>query len=261
MVQTSERSAQPGSAEVRALAVEFEGRSAEDVVRWVLETFGDRAALCSSFQAEGMVLLDMAHRIDPNVRVFTVDTGRLPQETHDLIDRVRDHYGISVEVHFPDPADVADMVRENSANLFRRSVSFRLLCCELRKANPVARALEGLDAWITGLRRSQSPTRAAIDKLEVDDAHGGIVKANPLADWEPDQVWDYIRTRDVPYNALYDSGYTSIGCAPCTRPVTPGEDLRAGRWWWEKKGTPKECGIHGSPAPANNGREPQSPPS
>ena len=230
-----------------ALAAEFESRSAEDLVRWALDTFGERCGLSTGFQVEGMVLLDMAHRIDPDVRVFTVDTGRLPQETYDLIDRVRDHYGISVEVHRPDDEDLTEMVSRHGVNPFYRRVSLRLLCCEVRKVKPMAGVLEGLDAWMTGLRRSQSPTRAEVAKIERDEAHGGIVKINPLADWAPDQVWDYIRAHQVPYNALYDEGYTSIGCAPCTRAIEPGQDLRAGRWWWET-GTPKECGIHMNPA-------------
>jgi len=135
------------------------------------------------------------------------------------------------------------MVTKHGINPFYRSVSLRLLCCEIRKVNPLNRALSNLDAWVTGLRRAQSGTRTGTAKLEVDASHGGIIKVNPLADWSEGQVWDYIRANDVPYNALYDKGYTSIGCAPCTRPTQPGEDPRAGRWWWEN-GVPKECGIH-----------------
>ena len=231
-------------SQVRELAVEFESKSAEEAVRWTIETFGARAALCTSFQAETMVLLDMAHRIDPSARVLTIDTGRLPEETYDLIDRVSERYGIAVEVLYPDHSELEEMVGGHGVNPFYRSVSLRLLCCEIRKVNPMKRALRDLDAWISGLRRDQSGTRATIDKIELDEAHDDIVKVNPLADWSQDRVWDYIRAHDVPYNHLYDRGYTSIGCAPCTRPTEPGEDPRAGRWWWEK-GIPKECGIHG----------------
>ena len=253
IVQTAEETKQDLLAtDVQALASEFEARSAEDVLRWALETHGNRIALCTSFQAEGMVLLDMAYRIDPDVRVFTIDTGRLPQETYDLIDRVREHYGTSIDVHYPDSEELSEMVETHSINLFRRSVSLRLLCCEARKVKPLNRALTGLDAWVAGLRRSQSATRAAVAKIELDENHDGILKLNPLADWDIDQVWEYIRAHDVPYNDLYDQGYTSIGCAPCTRAIEPGEDVRAGRWWWET-GATKECGIHLSPGMRNGG--------
>lgn len=230
-------------SEVQELAARYEGKSAEDVLRWMLETFGASAAICTSFQIEGMVVLDIAHQIDPNVRVFTIDTGRLPDETHDQIDRVREYYGIPIEVYYPDQRELEQMVTRHGVNPFYRSVSLRMLCCEIRKTHPLNRALKGLDAWATGLRRSQSDTRSAISKIELDEAHGGIIKINPLADWSEEQVWQYIRANQVPYNELYDKGYTSIGCAPCTRATQPGEDPRAGRWWWET-GVPKECGIH-----------------
>ena len=230
-----------------ALAAEFEQSSAEDVIAWALRRYGQRLAISTSFQAEGMVILDLAHRIDPRVRVFTVDTGRLPEETYRLIDRVRERFGIAVEVFYPGRDELAEMARARGVNPFYGSVSLRLLCCNIRKVEPVDRALKDLDAWVSGLRRTQGETRAATAKVESDAAHGGIAKVNPLADWTYEQVWEYIRANDVPYNELYDQGYTSIGCAPCTRPVQPGEDLRAGRWWWEN-GMPKECGIHLGPA-------------
>ena len=247
-------------SEAQRWGAEWESRSAEDVTRWALDTFGPRVAISTSFQADSMVVLDMAHRIDPGVRVLTVDTGRLPQETYDLIDRVRERYGIAVEVYYPDQDRLRELVSTYGANLFHRSVSLRLLCCEARKVDPLNLALAGLDAWITGLRRSQSSTRSGIGKIEADPAHGDIVKVNPLADWSDEQVWSYIRANDVPYNALYDKGYTSIGCAPCTRPTQPGEDPRAGRWWWEV-GIPKECGMHmslngGTPHSKNESGEP-----
>ena len=216
---------------------------AEDVMGWAMDAFGSRIAISTSFQAEGIVAIDLAHQIDPGVRVLTVDTGRLPQETYDLIDRVREHYGISVEIHYPDQDHLSSMTTKYGTNSFYNSVLQRLRCCEIRKVDPLKIALGGLDAWITGLRRSQSETRANIPKVAIDLSKGDIVKVNPLADWSSDDVWDYIRTRGLPYNFLYDQGYTSIGCAPCTRPIESGEDPRAGRWWWEN-GTPKECGIH-----------------
>lgn len=229
--------------EIAELALAYEERGPQDVLCWTLERFGSRAALCTSFQADGMAILDMAWRINPKVRVFTIDTGRLPQETYDLLDRVREKYGIEIEVYFPDATQVESIVRRHGTNLFYRSVQLRLLCCEARKVLPLRRVLATLDAWVTGLRRDQSATRATIRKIEIDHDHGGLVKVNPLADWTQNKVWDYLRAHDVPYHPFYDQGYTSIGCAPCTRPTNPGEDPRAGRWWWEKE-TPKECGLH-----------------
>lgn len=226
-----------------ALAVAFEDRSPEELLRWAIGRFGRRLAIATSFQAEGLVVLDLARRIDPGVRVLTVDSGRLRQETYDLIDRVRERYRIPVEIHLPEAAELAHFSAEHGTNPFYRSLELRIRCCEIRKVAPLARALTGLDAWITGQRRDQTSTRRTIRKVERDAAHGGIVKLNPLADWSDDQVWSYLRANDVPYNALYDQGFTSIGCAPCTRPTNPGEDPRSGRWWWEGE-APKECGMH-----------------
>ena len=218
--------------------------TAEDVLAWGVKTFTPRIALASSFGAEDVVLIDMLTRIDRTARIFALDTGRLPTETHAAIDAIRERYGVAVEVFFPRSEPVEAMVRERGVNLFYRSVDDRKWCCGVRKVEPLGRALFGLDAWITGLRREQAVTRASVPKAEVDTDHGGIVKLNPLADWSWDQVWAYIRAHDVPYNALHDQGYPSIGCAPCTRSVAPGEDLRAGRWWWEQAAAAKECGLH-----------------
>lgn len=229
--------------EIEDLAATFEDRPPEDLLRWAIERFGPRLALATSLQADGMVVLDIARRIDPNIRVITVDSGRLRQETYDLIDRVRDHYGIAIEVHAPEAADISAFVGEHGVNPFYRSLELRVRCCEIRKVAPLTRALVGMDAWITGQRRDHARTRRTIRKVELDAAHGGIVKLNPLADWTEDRVWTYLRANNIPYNALYDQGYTSIGCAPCTRPTEPGEDPRAGRWWWEGA-APKECGMH-----------------
>lgn len=229
--------------EAGELAVEFDTESPQTVIEWVLGRWHPRVAICTSFQAEGMVLLDMAWRINPQVRVFTVDTGRLPQETYDIIEAVRDRYKIDVEVHFPDARHIEGMVRRYGPNLFYKSVEARLLCCKLRKVEPLRGVLDDLDAWITGLRREQWASRANIRKIEIDHDHGGLAKISPMADWTHDEVWEYIRSHNVPYHQLYDQGYTSIGCTPCTRLTKPGEDLRAGRWWWEKN-APKECGIH-----------------
>jgi thioredoxin-dependent adenylylsulfate APS reductase len=190
-----------------------------------------------------MAILDMAWRIDPEVRLFTVDTGRLPQETYDVMETVRQRYGIEVEVYFPDARQVEAMVRRHGPNLFQKSVEARLHCCNVRKVEPIRGVLEVLDAWITGLRRDQWASRANIRKIEIDHDHGGLAKINPLADWTLEEVKEYNEAHDVPVHPLYAKGFTSIGCAPCTRATREGEDPRAGRWWWETN-APKECGIH-----------------
>jgi thioredoxin-dependent adenylylsulfate APS reductase len=208
-----------------------------------LDTFHPKLALSSSFSTEDATLIDMLWKMNPKFRVFTLDTGRLNQETYSLIDRIRTRYDVQVEVYYPNTVAVEKMVREHGMNLFYESVAHRRLCCNVRKVEPLMRALNGLDAWITGLRRGQGVTRMEVKKVEIDEAHGNIVKVNPLADWSDKQVWDYVKKNNVPYNALYDEGYTSIGCEPCTRPIKPGEDIRAGRWWWESPDE-KECGLH-----------------
>jgi phosphoadenosine phosphosulfate reductase len=230
--------------EIGEIALELDDKEPQEVIAWALDTFGDRIAVVTALQAEGMVVLDMAYQLKPDIRVITVDTGRLPQETYEFLDRVREHYpDARFEVLFPDYREVEAMVRRHGVNLFYKSVPLRLLCCHTRKVRPLLRALQNLDAWFTGLRREQWASRANIKKVELDHDHGGIVKVNPLADWTKEEVWDYIRENGVPYHPLYDKGYTSIGCAPCTRPIQLGEDDRAGRWWWEVN-APKECGIH-----------------
>jgi phosphoadenosine phosphosulfate reductase len=224
----------------------FETWDAERILGWSIEQFHPRLVLSASFGApEGMVLLDLMHLIEPGVRVFTLDTGRLPQATHDLIDRVRDRYGVEVEVVFPDPADVVEMVRRDGQNLFYESIEKRKLCCRIRKVEPMRRyfATAGVDAWIAGLRRGQGVTRHEANRVEIDETHGGIVKVNPLVDWTLERVWDYVRDHNVPVNRLHKQGYPSVGCDPCSRAIQPGEDIRAGRWWWENPET-KECGIH-----------------
>jgi thioredoxin-dependent adenylylsulfate APS reductase len=217
-----------------------------DVLRWTYERFR-RPVVVASFQVESGVLIDMATRVSDRVEVLTLDTGRLPQETYDVIDRFRERYpSIRISVESPDPDALGDLADRHGANPFYRSVELRRLCCDVRKVQPLARALRGHDAWITGLRRDQGPTRAATPVLAEDAAHGGIAKVAPLASWSSEQVWEYVRSRGVPHHALYDRGYTSIGCAPCTRPTAPGEDERAGRWWWERDEA-KECGLHWTP--------------
>ena len=217
----------------------------EAILAWALAAFGERVALCTSFQADGMVILDMAWRLDPRLRVFTIDTGRLPPETYDFMEAVRRRYGLALSVVLPAADEVEAMVGRHGVNLFRDGVPLRRTCCDVRKVRPLARALDrlGLDAWITGLRRDQAASRAGTRAVAVDQAHGGRLKINPLAGWTEGDVRTYLSANDVPRHPLYARGYGTVSCAPCTRAVAPGEDARSGRWWWEGSG-PKECGLH-----------------
>ena len=200
------------------------------------------AALASSLSAEDMVLTDAIARAGLPIGIFVLDTGRLHADTLDLIRQIKTGYGINVSVYQPDPASVVEYVRFHGRDAFYGSVELRNRCCEIRKVEPLRRALAGKRAWITGQRREHSAGRAQLAERELDAAHG-IEKFNPLAAWSEAEVWHYLGEHGVPYNRLYDQGYRSIGCAPCTRPVQPGEDIRAGRWWWEQAET-KECGLH-----------------
>lgn len=227
--------------------------NAEEVLRWGLRTF-PRIAFASSFGAEDVAVIDLLSKADPEhrVKIFTLDTGRLHEETYEVMDQIREKYGIRISAYFPDREAVEQLERERGFYSFRQSVENRKECCGIRKVEPLRRALAGMDAWITGLRREQSVTRTDLPKVETDSSHGGIAKLNPLADWTTRQVWDYIQKHQVPYNRLHDMNFPSIGCSPCTRAIRPGEDIRAGRWWWE---TPehKECGLHIQP------RQPKEP--
>ena len=214
-----------------------------DALKWAYETFGDKIAKASSFGAEDSVVTDMIIKINPKARFFTLDTGRLNQETYDVMDTISKKYKIKFEVLFPDRDAVEEMVREKGINLFYESVENRKLCCEIRKVRPLNRILSSLDAWVTGLRRDQNQNRSKSSMVEIDHLHGGIIKINPIIDWSWENVMSYIKDHELPYNKLLDKNYPSIGCEPCTRPVKPGEDLRAGRWWWESD-THKECGLH-----------------
>ncbi len=217
--------------------------TAQEVLSWALAEFGDSLAISTSFQKEGMVVIDMAARINPRVRVFTIDTGRLPEETHQMMETVRQRYGIPVEIVFPEASEVESMISTHGPNLFYREVALRKLCCHIRKVRPLERKLATLRAWVVGLRRSQMESRAQTQKVESRD---GIVKISPLADWSKQEVEDYIRQHSVPIHPLYAKGFPSIGCGPCTRATFDCEDERAGRWWWEQD-EEKECGIHIAP--------------
>jgi phosphoadenosine phosphosulfate reductase len=230
--------------EAGELSIEFEGAEPQALLEWAIQEFSPRIGISTAFQIDGVALIDMAYEIDPNVKIFSVDTGRLPGETYDLIEALRGRYpGLNLELLSPDAGQIQRMVGRHGPNLFFSSVDKRLLCCNIRKVQPLTRHLAGLDAWITGLRRDQWASRTDIRKVEIDHDHGAIVKLNPLAEWTEDEVWEYVREHEVPTHALYEQGYTSIGCAPCTRAIEASEQARAGRWWWESN-APKECGIH-----------------
>jgi adenylyl-sulfate kinase len=222
----------------------FEAAEASDILSWAIDTFGEAFAIATSFQKEGMVIVDLATRISAGVRVFTLDTGRLPDETYQMMETVRQRYGIAVEIVFPEREEVEELVAIHGPNLFYASVPARQRCCDARKVRPLDRKLETLEAWATGLRRDQGETRSAIPKVER--GANGRVKICPLADWSAPRVEEYLARHDVPVHPLYARGYTSIGCAPCTRAVEAGESERAGRWWWEEDAK-KECGIHFAP--------------
>lgn len=202
------------------------------------------AVFASSFGAEDMVLTHLIATTGANIRIITLDTGRLPKETHELMQRSRRELGFRLATYVPIAEIVEDFVDRNGENAFYDSVELRKRCCYLRKVEPLNRALVGAKAWLTGMRREQAASRGEL-QIEERDADRGIAKFNPLADWTNDDVWAYLRQHNVPYNALHDRGYPSIGCEPCTRAVKPGEDPRAGRWWWEQEADgKKECGLH-----------------
>ena len=221
----------------------------ERVVEVLQQAISDFSPVCfaNSLGAEDMVLTDIIARNGLDVSMFSLDTGRLPQETYDLMQAVRKHYAISLQVYFPDNARVEEYVVQRGINGFYDSLENRKGCCFVRKVEPLRRALVGYGAWITGMRRDQAVTRGTL-KISAYDADFGLQKFNPLLDWTNKEVWTYIRQQDVPYNKLHDQFYPSLGCAPCTRSISPGEDIRAGRWWWEHPEN-KECGLHVSHAP------------
>jgi phosphoadenosine phosphosulfate reductase len=236
------------AAELAGTVHRLEGAHPRTVIRWALGRFAPaRIAVVTSLQADGMAVVDMALRIDPEVRIVTIDTGRLPEETYAYLDRMRAHYGRRIEVRLPDGGAVERFVSEHGVNAFRDSVERRLDCCHLRKVEPLERLLTGLDCWLTWLRRDHSARRGSVGVVEIDGDHGGIVKVNPVAAWDEAATRAYLAGRGVPLHPLYERGYRSLGCAPCTRAVAEGDDPRSGRWWWERD-VDKECGIHGRPA-------------
>jgi phosphoadenosine phosphosulfate reductase len=216
--------------------------AARQLLREIADDFSP-AAFASSLGAEDMVLTDLIVRQRLEIEIFSLDTGRLPPETYDLIAEVKKHYGLALRLYSPRHDLVEAWTHEHGINAFYESVELRQGCCFVRKVEPLQRALAGRKAWITGLRAQQAASRDGLSLRSVDSANGGLEKFNPLAEWSEREVWAYLKLNGVPYNALHDRFYPSIGCAPCTRPVTPGEDVRAGRWWWEHPQS-KECGLH-----------------
>ncbi len=221
---------------------EFLNQEPQKVLEYFLNEFPETSALSSSLSYEDQTITDMMVGIRKDARIFTLDTGRQFPETYDLIDRTNMQYGIRIEVFFPDWHNVQKMVKEHGINLFYDSVELRHLCCNVRKVEPLKRALQGVEVWISGLRREQSVTRANMQMVEYDTADN-VIKLNPLILWTEEQVKEYVRKNGVPFNKLHNEGFPSIGCQPCTRAVKPGEDIRAGRWWWEDPDH-RECGLH-----------------
>lgn len=222
--------------------VELSNSSPGEVISFFFKQFPGKVVLSTSLGLEDQVLTEMVSSIDNKAPVFTLDTGRLFPETYDLLDRTCKKYNIKIDVYFPDTKDIENMVNNKGINLFYESIQNRKLCCNLRKIVPLARAMKGYDAWITGLRKDQSVTRTGMKLVEWDE-NNNMLKINPLINWTAKDLTDYIETNNIPYNALHKKGFASIGCQPCTRAIEPGEDVRAGRWWWENPDT-KECGLH-----------------
>ena len=221
---------------------EVSGASAEQVLAATAQRFPGRVAFASSLGFEDQVITAMIAEAGLDIPIFTLDTGRLFPEAYDLIARTTKRYGVPIRAYFPDSAEVEQMVADGNVNLFRDGIEQRKLCCTVRKVRPLRRAQSQLDAWVCGLRSGQGATRQTVQPVEWDDG-AGLLKVNPLAAWDEERCWEYIRANDVPYNPLHDAGFPSIGCAPCTRSVLPGEDHRCGRWWWEGAES-RECGLH-----------------
>jgi phosphoadenosine phosphosulfate reductase len=232
----------PNREQADRLNAEAVGRDALDRLRLVVELFGTQVIAATSFSAEDQVLTHMLSLLGNPIELFTIDTGRLPQETFDVMEQTQQRYGLNIRVFFPDYRSVEAMTAQNGPNPFYKSVELRKQCCQIRKVEPLRRALSGKAAWVVGLRRSQSITRQELTVIQHDEQFG-LFKVCPLADWTEEQVWEYIASYNIPYNKLHDAGYPSIGCGPCTRAVEPGQDVRAGRWWWEEP-EHKECGLH-----------------
>ena len=214
----------------------------KELLEFFLKNYRGKIAFSSSLGVEDQVLTDIICSIDKDTKIFTLDTGRLPYESYDLLEKTNNRYSINIKVYFPLQKDVEEYVNNNSVNAFYNSLSLRKECCRIRKIEPLKRALNGIDVWITGLRADQSITRSNLERVEYDE-NFNVIKLNPLIFYSHDMVWDYVKENDVLVNELHFKGYPSIGCAPCTRAINDGEDIRSGRWWWENR-EHKECGLH-----------------
>jgi len=229
--------------DIELLNTQWTGLKAEEILGKAIALFGSKITFATSLGAEDQAITYMISKIDKSANIITLDTGRVFPETYDLLHRTVNRYGINIKSYYPDTTQVEEMVNTKGINLFYESIENRKLCCHVRKIVPLRRALKGMDAWITGLRREQSVTRTDLKIVEWDAANG-LIKINPLLEWSEEQVWEFIKNNNIPYNKLHDQGFPSIGCQPCTRAIEKGEDLRAGRWWWEMPDS-KECGLHG----------------
>lgn len=219
---------------------------AEEIVAWALKTFGaSKIALATSFSVEDLALTDLILKAEPCARIFTLDTGRHFQETYDVWQKSEEAFKVHYEVCFPASGEVAKLISKEGPNLFYASIENRKACCAVRKTNPLKKILATVDAWIVGLRAEQAVTRSTLEPVEWDEAHG-IYRISPLYDWDEEQTFAYARTHALPVSTLYEKGFRSIGCAPCTRAIGPHDDVRAGRWWWEEP-EHKECGLHNRP--------------
>jgi len=228
--------------DIAALNDLLEGKSAQEIISFFVEKMGDKITFGTSLGAEDQVITQMLAESKMSFKIFTLDTARLFAESYELIDRTNKRYDIKIDIFFPDYKEVEEMVADKGINLFFDSIDNRHLCCQIRKLNPLKRALVGREAWFTGLRKSQSVTRVDMQIVEWDE-NSAMLKVNPLIDWSEDDVWNYIEKQGIPFNPLHKKGYPSIGCQPCTRAIMEGEDVRAGRWWWENPES-RECGLH-----------------
>ena len=228
--------------QIENLNKEFQNSSPQEVISFFLLNYPEKIAFATSLGIEDQVITEMIVSINKSIKIFTLDTGRLFQETYDLIQKTNSRYKINIEIYFPDTRQVEKMVKEKGINLFYESIENRKLCCHVRKIELLKRVINNFDFWITGLRKKQSEIRAN-DKLIEWDKVNGLIKVNPLIKWTEKDVWNYIKEKNIPYNSLHNKGFKSIGCVPCTRAVEDSEDSRSGRWWWENDGH-KECGLH-----------------
>ena len=227
---------------IQELNDKLRGFTAQQILSYFINEYEGKVALGTSLGAEDQVLTDMIAKIDPRTKIFTLDTGRVFPETYKVLQETNEKYAINVKVYFPNAERVERLVSQHGINLFYKSVENRKICCQVRKIEPLKRAMKDVDVWITGIRRDQSITRILTEVVEYDHINHKI-KINPLLDWSEEDIWDYIKQQQVPYNKLHDRGFPSIGCEPCTRAIESHADVRAGRWWWEAP-EQKECGLH-----------------